>query len=41
MPSVAKKRVRKVQNSQNEYDLKKIECFVDGYGFVNNDHDLF
>ena len=35
-------RVRKVQNSKYENDLLNlIDCFIDGYGFVNNDHVNF
>ena len=35
-------RVRKVQNSKLEHDLLKIiDCFIDGYGFVNSDHVSF
>ena len=35
-------RVRKVQNSKYEHDLLKIiDCFFDGYGFVNSDHVNF
>ena len=31
-------RVRKVQNSKYEHDLLKIiDCFIDGYGFLNSD----
>ena len=37
--SVFPERVRKVQNSKYEHDLLKIiDCFIDGYGFVNSDH---
>ena len=35
-------RVLKVQNSKYEHDLLKIiDCFIDGYGFVNSDHVNF
>ena len=35
-------RVRKVQNSKYEHVLLKIiDCFIDGYGFVNSDHVNF
>ena len=35
-------RVRNVQNSKYEHDLLKIiDCFFDGYGFVNSDHVIF
>ena len=35
-------RVRIVQNSKNEHDLLKIiDCFIDGYGFVNSDRVNF
>ena len=35
-------RIRKVQNSKYEHDLLKIiDCFIDGYGFVNSDHVNF
>ena len=35
-------RIRKVQNSIYEHDLLKIiDCFIDGYGFVNSDHVNF
>ena len=35
-------RVHKVQNSKYEHDLLKIiDCFFDGYGFVNSDHNIF
>ena len=35
-------RVRKIQNSKYEHDLlKTIDCFIDGYGFVNSDHVNF
>ena len=35
-------RVRKVQNSKYAHDLLKIiDCFIDGYGFVNSDHVNF
>ena len=35
-------RVRQVQNSKYENDLLKIiDCFSDGYGFVNSDHVNF
>ena len=35
-------RVRKVQNSNFELDLLKIiDCFIDGYGFLNSDHVNF
>ena len=31
-----------VQNSKHEHDLLKIiDCFIDGYGFVNSDHVNF
>ena len=34
--------VRQVQNSKYEHDLLKIiDCFFDGYGFVNSDHVNF
>ena len=35
-------RVRKVQKLKYEHDLLKIiDCFIDGYGFVNSDHVNF
>ena len=35
-------RIRKVQNSKHEHDLLKlIDCFIDGYGFVNSDNFNF
>ena len=35
-------RVRKVPNSKYEHDLLKIvDCFIDGYRFVNSDHVNF
>ena len=35
-------RDHKVQNSKYEHDLLEIiDCFIDGYGFVNNDHVSF
>ena len=35
-------RVRKVKNSKYEHDLLKlIDCFIDGYGFLNRDHVNF
>ena len=35
-------RIRKVQNSKYGHDLLKIiNCFIDGYGFVNSDHVNF
>ena len=35
-------RVLKRQNSKDEHDLVKIiDCFIDGYGFVNSDHVNF
>ena len=35
-------RIRKVQNSKYEHDLlKMIDCFIDGYGFVNSYHVIF
>ena len=40
--SVFLEKVRKVQNSKHEHDsFKKIDCFFDGYDFVNNDHVTF
>ena len=34
-------RVRQVQNSKYEHDLlKKIDCFIDCYGFVNSDFSI-
>ena len=35
-------RVRKVHNSKHEHDwVKKIDCFIDFYAFVNKDHVNF
>ena len=35
-------RIRKVQNLKYEHNLLKIiDCFIDGYGFVNSDHVNF
>ena len=35
-------RVRRVQNSQYEYELLRvIDCFIDGYGFVNSNQVNF